>query len=47
MKSNWFLLLTTLLLLLGITGCTEQTSQQTADDPALEGPALILFYTDN
>ncbi len=46
MKSRWFLWVTAVLILLGITACAEQPNPDKVD-VGIHGPALIVFYTDN
>lgn len=46
MKSRWFLCVTAVLILLGVTACAEQPDPDKVD-VGIHGPALIVFYTDN
>jgi hypothetical protein len=51
MKSILFWSITSILLLFGLTACGVTQTRDTTSEPAtgleIEGPALILFYTDN
>lgn len=43
----WFGIVALLLLTLGITACSASDEEVEESTPTIEGPALVMFYSDN
>jgi hypothetical protein len=47
MKLVKLLLITAVLLGFGLPACSGQSEPENEEKPAVPGPALLMFYTDN
>ena len=47
MKLVKLLLITAVLLGFGLTACSGQSEPESGEEPTIQGPAFIMFYTDN
>jgi hypothetical protein len=43
----WFGIVALLLLTFGITACSVSDEEVEESTPTIEGPALVMFYSDN
>ncbi len=47
MKFIKLLLITSVLFGFGLTACSGQSEPENEEEPTVQGPALLMFYTDN
>lgn len=47
MKLDKLMLITAVLFGFGLTTCSGQNEPENGAEPTIQGPALIMFYTDN
>lgn len=47
MKLAKLFLISAVLLGFGLTACSGQSEPESGVEPTIQGPALIMFYTDN